>query len=83
MKHGRSTRGAAPVSDAVGRGGDAAARMSGRVLPHGFHVFLADSRRHGSDSGLIHAESGRLGPESADSGLNRPYRPKRPIEAEI
>ena len=69
MKHGRGTRGAALVFDAARRG-DAAARASGRVVPHGFHVFLADLRRREPTRlrlGPIHVESGRLGLESAVS----------------
>ena len=55
------------------RAGDTAARASCRVVPHGFHVFLADSCRRGSDSG-------RFARNRANSGMNRP---QRPIQAEI
>ena len=55
------------------RARDAAAHASGRDVPRGFHVFLADSRRCGSDSG-------RFTQNRVDSGLNRP---NRTIQAEI
>ena len=51
------------------RAGDAAARASGRVVPRGSHMVFTDTSRRA--------------PNRADSGLNRPYRPKRPIQAEI
>ena len=56
--------------------GDVAAYASCRVVPHGFHVLLAHSRRHEPTRlrlGPIRTESGRLGPKSAetdDSGQN-------------
>ena len=51
------------------RTGDAAARASGRVMACGFH----------------RCEPTRLrrAPTPADSGLNRPYQPKQPIQAKI
>ena len=50
MKHGRGTRGATPAFDAAGRGDapgtllPARPAVSSRIVPRGFHVFLADSR---------------------------------------
>ena len=82
MKHGCSTRGVAPASDAAGRGDAQGTPLPTRlavshcVVPCGFHVLLADSRRCGSNSG-------RFAQNRADSGLNRPYRPKQTIRAEI
>ena len=51
------------------RAGDAATCASGSVVPRGSHMVFADARRRK--------------PNWADSGLNRPYRLKRPIQAEI
>ena len=85
MKHGRGTRGAAPASNAAGRGDTPGTPLPARpdasrhVMPRGFHVFLADSRRCEPTQlrfGLICAESGRLGPESADSGRNSKKKKK-------
>ena len=51
MKHERGTRGATPSSDEVGRGDaqgtplPARPAASRRVVPRGFHVIFADSRR--------------------------------------
>ena len=51
MKHGRSTRGAAPTSDAArhddAQGTPLPARLatSRRVVPRGFHVLFSDSRQ--------------------------------------
>ena len=62
----------------VGRGGtqrrarDAAAHVSGRVMPRGNVDFLADSRRCGFDSG-------RFALNRVDSGRIGKYRPKRPL----
>ena len=47
------------------RAGDATARTSRRVVPRGFLVIFADSRRRGFNSG-------RFARNRADSGLNRP-----------
>ena len=82
MKHGCGTKGAAPASDAAGRGDalgtplPAHPTASRRVMPRGFHVFLADLRRRGSDLG-------RFTRNRFNSGLNQPYWPKRPIQAKI
>ena len=56
--------------------GDASARASRHVVPRGFHVLFTDSCWRGSDSG-------RFARNRANSGLNRLYRPKRTIQAEI
>ena len=86
-KHGRGTGGAAPASDAVGRGDAqgtpllARPAASGRVGPRGSHVVFTDARRREPirlRRAPTRADSGRLGPESAISaGISR-YRPKRP-----
>ena len=85
VKHGRGTNGAAPASDAAGRGDargmplPAHPAASRRVMPCGFHFFKADSRR-------LAPTRLRIGPIRACIGRNRPYRPKppkRPIQAEI
>ena len=53
-KHGRGTGGAAPASDAVGRGDaqgtplPARPTASGRVGPRGSHVVFTDARRRES-----------------------------------
>ena len=79
MKHGRGTRGAALASDAAGRGDapgtllPARPAVSSRIVPHGFHVFLADSCRRSSDSG-------RFAQNRVNSGLNQT---NRMIHAEI
>ena len=82
MKHRHSTRGAAPASDAAGHsdapGTPLPMRLatSHHVVPRGFHMFLADSRRHKPTRlwlGPIRAKSGRLGP----------YQPKQTIQVEI
>ena len=81
MKHGRGTRGAALASDAAGRGDapgtllPARPAVSSLIVPRGFHVFLADSRWHGSNSSRFarnRADSGRIG----WNGRNRWFRPK-------
>ena len=61
------------------RSWDAAAHASRRVVPRGFHVFLADLRRHGSDLGQF----ARNQANSSRIGLNRSYRLKWTIRAEI
>ena len=58
------------------RTGDAAACASGRVVPRGSHVVFIDARRR-EPTRLRRAR------KRAESGLNRPYRPKQPIKAEI
>ena len=75
-KHGRDTGGAAPVSDAAGRGDAQGTPLperlaaSGRVVPRGSHVVFTDARRC-EPTRLRRvstpAESGQLGPESAIS----------------
>ena len=75
MKHRRGTRGAAPTSDAAGRGDvqgtllPALPAASRNIVPRGFHVLFVDSCRFARNR--------------ADSGLNRPKRSKRTIQAEI
>ena len=84
MKHGCGTRGAAPASDAAGCGDASGTPLLARpaasrcVVPCGFHVLLVDSRR------LVPTRADAA-PTRADScsGLNRPYRPKQTIQAEI
>ena len=63
--HGRSSRGAAPASDAVRRGRDAADRASGRVC----HVVSFFFRR-------LAPMRLRLGPIRVDLHRLGPYRPK-------
>ena len=73
MKHGRGTRDAAPAFDAAGCSDAPGTPLpvcpaaSRRIVPRGFHVFLADSRRR-------ELTQLRLRPIRAESGLNRPYR---------
>ena len=92
MKHRRGTRGAAPTSDAAGRGDvqetllPALPAASRNIVPRGFHVLFADSRQREPTRlrfGSIRKESGRFLRNWADSGLNRSYQPKWPIQAEI
>ena len=58
------------------RSEDATAHTSRSVVPRGFHVFLADSRRR-EPTRL------RLRPIRAELGRLEPYRPKWTIQAEI
>ena len=78
MKHKRGTRGAAPASNAAGRGDTPGTPLpmrpaaSHHVVPRGFHMFLADSRQHKPTRlrlGPIHAKSGRI-------SRNGQFRPK-------
>ena len=95
MKHGCSTRGVAPASDAAGRGDAQGTPLPTRlavshcVVPCGFHVLFADSRRHKPTRlqlGPIRSESGRLRPksaETADSGRNLKKKKKKGAERTV
>ena len=78
-KHGRGTGGAAPASDAAGRGDaqgtplPARPAASGHVDPTWFSLTRADASRYGFDAR-------RREPIRADLGR---YQPKQPIPAEI
>ena len=61
------------------RAGDAAARASSHVGPRGSHVVFTDARRREPirlRRAPTRVDSGRLEPELAGIGLNRPKRPK-------
>ena len=79
-KHGRGTRGAAPASDAAGRGDAQGTPLparpvaSSRAVPRGSHVVFTDASQRGFDAR-------RREPNRADSGLNRPYRPESAVSA--
>ena len=80
MKHGRGTGGAAPASDATGRGDARGTPLPARpteschVAGSGSQPTRADSRRCGSDSGRF----GLNQAVSADIGRYWPKRPKQP-----
>ena len=85
MKHGRGTKGAAPTSDAAGRG-DAPGTPLPRVrlrhvtwIPRVFSR-LAPTRANAAPT---RADLRGIGPTRAWIGLNQPYQPKRLIQAEI
>uniref|UniRef100_A0A7N2LAM1 Translation initiation factor 5A C-terminal domain-containing protein n=1 Tax=Quercus lobata TaxID=97700 RepID=A0A7N2LAM1_QUELO len=86
MKHGRGTRGAAPVSDTAGRGDaqgmplPARPAASRHVVPRGFHVLFVDSHRREPtrlQHGPIHPKSGRLRPESVVSAVSAEIKKKK------